>query len=137
MDDRRSRVSDLLLVVLPLAIGGGIGLTVGQRIATGNPADCGEPVIGTLSTAFILGGIVVVLLVGTIVARAVAGPMVGRALLIAAVGILLSSCASVVLTTPADSCPQASASQGVTTTLPFARPWSTWRSAWTISLNGY
>ena len=105
MDDRRGRVPQLVRTVLPLLIGGAVGFLVGQRIAIGSPSDCGAvPAIGTLSTAFILGGIVIVLLVATVVAMAKARPIVGRALLIATVGILLASCATVVLAEPANLC---------------------------------
>src|SRR5688500_13807640 len=110
MATRRVRPLDMLLVLVPLLLGGAIGWIVGQRIAVGNPAECGEPALGVLSTAFLLGGTVVVLLVGTIIARVLLGPNVGRALFVVAIGILLSSCSAVVLASPADSCARTPAS---------------------------
>lgn len=126
MDDQGGRISKLILVVLPVVIGVGIGLTFGQKITAGNPLDCGDiPATGTMSTAFLLGGIVVVLLIGTIVAMFAAGPALGRALFLAALAIVLTSCSSLVLSAPTTSCAGPVGVYGVMMTLPLGRPSST------------
>ncbi len=104
-DDDGGRIAKLILVVVPVVIGVVIGLTFGQQITAGNPLDCAElPQAGTLSTAFSLGGVVVVLLIGTIIAMFVAGPALSRALFLAAIAIVLTSCSTLVFAAPTTSC---------------------------------
>jgi hypothetical protein len=106
MDDRSGRLWDQVWTFVPLFIGAAIGLYFGLKIAGGNPADCGTgiPPAGTLSTAFLLGAIVVVLLIGTVVATFAARPMLSRVLFIATIGIVLASCSGVALAPATDAC---------------------------------
>lgn len=113
MKNDDGRIANLILVVVPVVIGVAIGLTFGQQITAGNPLDCAEiPQAGTLSTAFTLGGIVVVLLIGTIIAMFVAGPALSRALFLTAIAIVLTSCSTLVFAAPTTSCVSSAAVSG-------------------------
>ena len=127
-NDGGGRIAKLILVVVPVVIGVAIGLKFGQQITAGNPLDCGEiPQAGTLSTAFTLGGIVVVLLIAAIIATFVAGPALSRALFLTALAIVLTSCSTLAFAAPT-TCDTPAAAYGastVITTLPRAWPSST------------
>lgn len=107
MDDRPSRLWDLVWVALPLVVGGIIGVYLAGKFPSPT-GDCGAlPAAPSTAANYALAVVLVALLVARVVLRSVIGPVAARAMTMAALGLVVAACGSFFVTTRSEPCPGA------------------------------
>jgi len=110
--DDGGRFWNAFWVVAPLVMGGAIGLYFAGQFPSHISAECSQPPgADPTSTNFALAVVLVSLLIGRLVARAVVGPVAARAFTLAAIGLIVVACGSVVARPQPAGCAESAAAQ--------------------------